>query len=340
MMTTADGADARKPAKADRSRDPRSDELKAIAILSVVGIHAGLPYSEVLRFCVPVFVAIWAYHFEQGLERRSDHWAYVRDRLILTFIPYAFWTALYLLIAHPVHDWVSTPLHTIAGGWFGGYGWAGQYFFIILFQLTVLMPLLRGLVTKETLWPLLLLGFAASIASDYYLFRYDPVRAVGDRLFVYWLPYAVLGIALARGYAPQGPWFLAALLLFVAPAEMGRLSGAASGASAYLLASVSAGSMGLILALGPHGAETPPPRAKEAGSLLKLLHYVGRNSMAIFVCNPLLLGIASSFVPQGSEGGLGMKLGLVLAAVAGSLGVASALRKLGLGVLVGASRAR
>ena len=131
------------------ARDIRSDYLKAAAIIGVVCIHVSLPFADAFRFCVPVFVAVWAFYFDRGLSRRNTQaaWVYVTRRFWGLFVPYLFWTVLYVSLFHSRSEWEQVPLHTLIGGWFGGYGWHGQYFFIILFQLTCLMPWFRCLLT-------------------------------------------------------------------------------------------------------------------------------------------------------------------------------------------------
>ncbi len=321
------------------ARDSRSDEMKAAAILGVVCIHASIPYVEVLRFCVPMFIALWAFHYERGLMRRSGFRPYAAGRFYRLAIPYAFWTTIYLLLLHPLAEWTTTPIHTILGGWLGGYGWAGQYFFIILFQLTWLLPLMRHRVTPVTTWAVVVFGFFLNTATSYFFFRNPVVGAIGDRLFIYWLPYVFLGIAFAHGFPLARRWFLlGALALLAAPMEMTHLVLANGRASPYLLSSVTAGSIALLLAIGPRWQAEHYCQAPRSPRFAECIRYIGRNSLPIFVCNPLFLLAAqqATFLPDQALWGLLSKGGVVIGAVAGSLLVGWALRRLGLGVLVGA----
>ena len=126
-----------------------------------------------LRFCVPVFVALWAYYFERGLAERPAVGAldYYGRRTLRLLVPYAFWTALYLALSHSPADWRTTPLHTIVGGWFGGYGWPGQYFFLILFQLILVLPVLRREINVKSLWWIVGVGVVMNWLAVYVAFQ-------------------------------------------------------------------------------------------------------------------------------------------------------------------------
>ncbi len=325
------------------ARDSRSDYLKAAAILAVVAIHVGVPYEASLRYCVPVFVAIWAFFLELGLSRRhaEEMRGYLRSRFVRLLVPYIFWTLIYLWLLREPSEWSTIPLHTILGGWLGGYGWPGQYFFIILFQLTLLFPLLRRAVNTRSLWVFLGAGIALNALANYFLFKDRWLAAVGDRLCVYWIPYVCLGVAFARGYPRRWRWLClpALLLLLGAPLELGWLEGQHD-FSPYLALTVTAGSIALLLAVGPRtnltfdGSEQRRPNrvAKLAGS-------IGQYTFPIYVGHTLLVYwiSRSGFMPIGTTLRDAMaKAATVVLAVAGSLALGWAFRKLGLGILVGA----
>ncbi len=321
------------------ARDGRSDLLKAAAIVGVVCIHAALPFRDVWRFGVPVFVALWAFHYEQSLAKRADPWPYVRTRFIRLFIPYLFWTTVYLLSFHSLQEWRTTPLRTIFGAWLSGYGWGGQYFFIVLFQLTWIYPLLRRHVSPKTLWATLIVGFALSFATAYVFNSNGLVSRIGDRLFVFWLPYVFLGAAFAQGFPrARRLWLLGACALFAAPAEMSRLAATFPYVSPYLLASTSVGSAAFLLALAPRGGRDAAERAPPSSRLARGARHIGRNSFPIFVCNPLFVVPASlaPFAPDSAPWSLVYTFATIVVAIAGSLAIGWVFRKFRLGVLVGA----
>ena len=98
------------------TRDNRPDEMKAAAILGVVCIHADLPYADIFRFCVPVFIALWAFHYERGLARRGDFRPYASRRFYRLAVPYVFWTAIYLLLKSSTRRMDGHP-HPHNRGW-------------------------------------------------------------------------------------------------------------------------------------------------------------------------------------------------------------------------------
>jgi fucose 4-O-acetylase-like acetyltransferase len=322
-------------------RDARSDYLKALAIIGVVAIHAGFPYADVFRFGVPIFIAIWAFHYESGLSRRKPGQLrdYIKKRFLRLLIPYIFWSMLYVLLFRAPSTWLTTPIHTILGGWFGGYGWSGQYFFILLFQLTLLFPLLRQWVTKSSVWFVLLAGIALDAVVIYFLFTNHTISGIGDRLFVYWIPYVFLGIACARGYPKSLPWLLpfAILSLLAIPGEFNLLSATNSRISVYLLPSVVLGSVALLIALGPRPFTTKSHQHQSEPWIKKAVIYIGQHSFVIFVANPLFLDIARR---------LGLTLGqspieffwriiLISWVISSSLILGWILRRSGLSALIG-----
>jgi peptidoglycan/LPS O-acetylase OafA/YrhL len=328
-------------------RDRRADWLKAAAIVAVVFIHAPGPpgpYTAALRFCVPAFVALWAYYFELGLARRAgaERRAYVRSRFVRLLIPYAVWTAVYFPSRHTLADVRGASAATVLGEWLGGAGWPGQYFLIILFQLLLVAPLISRFVGRGVVWALLL-GGLAGYPLAVALWDRPAVHAAGDRLFVYWLPHVGLGIGLARGYLPRVPVPLLTLIavgaLAAAPFELQAVAARVPEPSPYLLVSVYVGSIALVWsALAPRraaegGAE--PEAGTRAGAAAG---YVGQHTFAIFLTNPLVLSPFYLLLPSAlivSPAGLAVRVGATLAAVAGCLLVARTFRRMGLGRLIG-----
>ena len=260
------------------SRDQRSDYLKAISIFGVVCIHAEIPYSDIFRFSVPVFITIWAFYYERGLLNREQHqtWKYASKRFSSLFVTYLFWTSVYLLLLHSSSDWRITPIHTIIGSWFGGSGFPGQYFFLILFQLTWLLPLFRSFVNPHSVWVAFIVGLFVNILATYWLFPHNYIAyAIGYRIFIYWLPYAFLGIALARGYPRRIPSLLPLSFLFLLLIPYDFFNATIFNnknflvnlpPSVYLLPSVILGSFTLLVSVAPRF-----PFSSSAYSILKCI---------------------------------------------------------------------
>jgi surface polysaccharide O-acyltransferase-like enzyme len=277
------------------SRDVPADCLKAAAITAVVAIHmpgGSHAIDPSLRFCVPVFIGLWGYYAEASTRRHPERemGTFLRHRFWHFLIPYAVWTVVAFVIGQRVKEWNTTPLHTIIGGWFGGALWAGQYFFIVLFQLLLLFPLLRATRPEAFGGVWLWGGLGLYALFEFSLVRVLPLALVWDRLALQWLPYAALGIALARGWRPplalpSFVWaFVGIVLLAVAPIERAMLLSLGPVRSSYCLMTVYLGSLALLAAVLP-SRETD----WLGGRLLTAVTFVGQRTMPIFVLNPVAI---------------------------------------------------
>ena len=290
------------------------------------------------RFCVPVFLGLWAFYVEKALARRDggEQFAYLKRRWIELAVPYLAWTVLYIAMFQR-SNWSTASVHTIVGGWFGGFGWAGQYYFVVLLQLIVLFPWLRRMATGRRVRADDCLGCLINVISGYLLFRSRIVAAVGYRLFIYWIPFVVAGIALARGRFNGNPRLLTLLaiaLLCAAPFES-RFAPEAP----YFSISVTLASLLLLTAatLGDRKAETkganPPVQW-----LARIVGVLGRNTFAIFVANVLMLELIDRVGLKGSlEYLTGPFAPMLVAAVAiaGAMCLGWLLRTVRPGMLVG-----
>jgi hypothetical protein len=296
-----------------------------------------------MRFCVPVFVALWAYYFETGLSLRpaSEHLRYARDKFVRLLVPFLFWTAVYLPIRHPPADWPTTPWSVHLDWWTGG-GWPGQHFFIILFQLVPFVLLTRRAAGPRVVWALVAAGPVGFLAAEL-AYVHDPaLRWGGERLFVHWLPYAALGFGLARGYVPPLPAMplvvVAAVALSLSPAEARAMEAARPDPPRTVLVSACVGSLALLLALGPRPSR-PAVTPGSGGWFDAVVGYVGRNTYPVFVLHVLVLTPAGAALGEVlmTPGlvGASARAVLVVCVVAACLGLARMIRRAGLGVLIG-----
>ena len=203
---------------------------------------------------------------------------------------------------------------------------------MILFQLTLLFPLLRRWVAEAPTLPVIAAGVALNVAAGYWLFENRWISAVGDRLFIYWIPYVAMGIALARGEFGRKPGLglVAVLLLLAAPMES-RLF---AEHSSYLALTVTLAS--LLLLMSAVAADRAPPR--QPGVLGRAVASIGRNTFAIYVANVAMLEVSRSTGFTAFAVSLAGPWGLVVVVAATMLGglvVGWLLQVLGLGVLVG-----
>lgn len=213
------------------------DILKAVSIFAVVFIHgSGLisfrpsdfdfNNSEIgfatlsLRFCVPVFIFLWAYFMEKSILKGGNK--HVLPRFYRLFIPFAFWSLIYFVLTA---DFRSISLADVITKHWSGYGWAGQYYFIILFQLILLFPILRRIslsIVKflPAIYILSFLFYAIVAYSGW--FDIVILAKIKDRAFIYWLPYVVLGVIYAHQniFKSKVPVIIAVFSIVLIPLEM------------------------------------------------------------------------------------------------------------------------
>ena len=176
------------------------DFAKAISIFGVVYIHSGINDNPLFinttsyfRFCVPIFIIIsffLAEHSHLNSRKQNSKFYFLKKRLSRLMIPYVFWSLLYafgqyFLGIRSVIDFGPT------------FAWQGQYFFIILFQLTIIYPWFR--IIKVNRFKLTLFLIATCLL---YMARYFgltlPFIFSGETAFFYWLFYVYLAIYIAQ----------------------------------------------------------------------------------------------------------------------------------------------
>lgn len=321
-------------------RDNSADLLKAIAIISVVWIHSfNLNNSvinlqviaDTLRFCVPSFIILWAFFYERSLNARppSEYKKYISHRLLTLAAPYFFWSLLHFFL---FYDASNISWSTIVNGHFGGYGWAGQFFLVILFQWTIILPFIRRSISwKSTaIITVLCVLFYYWIAYD--LWQIKLVKKMGHRLFFYWIPYVFIGIIMAKKGIPQlHPWlvFLCILSVLIIPLEYQTFRVANLDFSPYIMPSVLISSIALSIAL---------LSLQNIDKLPALVSLIGKNTFAIFVLNPFVIRIIAPYIEAFSG-----KIYIPIVSDVGAsvivlflcLSIAIILNKIHLGIIVG-----
>jgi hypothetical protein len=190
------------------TRDTRSDLIRGLAIWGVVFAHGSnlllkhgvaLIPVETFSWPVPVFVILSAF-FSAGSILRNDqihYWQSVRKRLLRLGIPFLAWSVLYLIVERKA--WHLSILKIITQD-FAGYGWSGQYYFIILLQSAFILPVLaRMRFGVRTV----IASFAALETTVIILpnvhWHPDLLRKIlDDRFLPFWIPHLLLGVWLTR----------------------------------------------------------------------------------------------------------------------------------------------
>lgn len=142
--------------------------LRGVSIFAVVLLHclgktgnAPLIIKPWLYFCVMMFVFLSGYLTPR--EKVKNPWKFWRKRLVKILIPYAIWSAIYLII-----DGNLTPYMFVRALIRGNA--SGQLYFLNDYaQLVILTPLIYWMLEKKVLRVLLYAVTPCQIILNYYL---------------------------------------------------------------------------------------------------------------------------------------------------------------------------
>lgn len=285
------------------SRSISADFVKAISIFGVVFIHGSYllgcvsAISETIlasfRFGVPCFILLWAYFFEKSYAKKdkAGQRAYIIGRLKHLFIVFCIWSIIYFAILADFSTITITKLATVH---FSGYGWSGQYFFIILFQLLIFYPLIRYSYSKSILrYSILASVIVLYILSGYFYDRLPGgLQKISYRPFIYWLPYVYTGIFMARATAIRKLPVITALAVLILPVEYYFFQLYNISHSDYITPGILIGSTLFCVSIMQNDFNI------KSSALYNAIAYLGSNTMVVFVSNPLLiLGFAALLSP-------------------------------------------
>lgn len=281
------------------NRSASLDILKVISIIAVVFIHGNSMikfnptgfdishegvkmWADAFRFCVPVFIFLWAYFAEKSLIKRGPGSSF--SRIFKLLIPFVFWSAVYFFLLGK-HKGLS--IVSIINKYWVGYGWSGQYYFIILFQLLLLFPIIskltRPLVNRPVILYVISLVFFVAVSYSGWL-DVSIVGKISDRAFVYWLPYVVLGITFAHNKDAifKVPVWLAVISVALIPLEVYLHP---EDASPYLFPSVFLVAILIANSAFSHSLNYSE-MSEGAGNVIQ---NIAQNTLGIFCINPLII---------------------------------------------------
>jgi len=280
-------------------RNINADLIKTISIFGVVFIHSAPIFRELnliaflrdaFRFAVPCFIMLWAYFFEKSYNKKpkQQRFKYLFTRFVYLFRVFIIWSLIYFFINV---DWQTINLKNMVTTYFLGYGWSGQYFFIILFQLIALYPLLRKLYTIKVLRYItyivcVLLYF---YYECYYATIPEQILKLGGRPFYFWLPYLLIGIGLARNDIKKiSPWFaLAPILIGI---EFYVLKSLHLRYLVYITLGVLVCSVLFCVSILKNDSIQISQKMKD------VIQFIGSNTLTIFVSNPLIVIIIEKVI--------------------------------------------
>ncbi|TWU59558.1 hypothetical protein V7x_55490 [Crateriforma conspicua] len=193
-------------------REISVDILKAICIFAVCYIHGShlLGGDDKSRrfmslgfgFCVPVFISLLALFSDKSLGKIDDFKQEVRNcmkRARGTALLYIIASLGYIVLT--AHWSTLTPQNFVTKHWLG-YGWSGQYFFLILLQFQLIQPLFRRI--PDSFHLLIYLSGLIVYPAFCYLPIQEPIllEKIGKSFLLNWLPYVSFGILLAHQRIP------------------------------------------------------------------------------------------------------------------------------------------
>ena len=268
------------------------DLMKAVSIFGVVWIHGasilgGSDFtsfvSDAFRFAVPAFIIFWAYFFEKSFSRASgSRLTFLANRFSDLFVVFLIWSVLYFLV---LADFDNLSFSSTITRHFSGYGWSGQYFFIILFQLILFYSIIRWAYSVAYIRFLCItvcvvlyfwLGYFGSSVPDL-------VWKLGDRLFVYWIPYVFVGIYFARREVGKEFSFLWCILPLLIPLEFNLLSDLGRDHGPYVTPMVLLCS--ILVTIPFLSVNYHVKRLR----LYPIVEFLGTNTMIVFVMNAIVV---------------------------------------------------
>jgi peptidoglycan/LPS O-acetylase OafA/YrhL len=289
-------------------RDSSADILRGAAIWGVAYVHGHhlllgsvtpVLSSDAFSWCVPIFVILSGFFGAGSVERerlrpQASYMVSVRRRLGRLLIPYLAYSFVYC-IANSF--WKHSPKQIVTVD-FAGYGWSGQYYFIILFQCAIFLPWLVRFRCRP--W-MVLCSFAILEAVIFALpaikWHASLLRKVlDDRFSPFWIPYLLLAIWLHRAWqarlrsvtSPLSAWPMSAIMLLLLACQE-RIYAALHFNSWVTYQKP------LIVALAPFMFIALISMAKSLpGRIQGVFAQLGSYSLGIFCLNPLVIrGVAN-----------------------------------------------
>jgi hypothetical protein len=245
--------------------------------------------KEILLWCVPCFIILWAYFFEKSYIRAvtvKEKKEYIRKRFISLFKFYLVYSTFYFFLSV---NWSTITFVKVFTMFYMGNGFTGQYFFIILLQLSLLYPIIKYFYSKNIL--LIFSGAIIVIMYSIYTFYFDSLpillRKLGDNPFFLWLPYVYIGIGLAHNKIVKIPSVFI-LSIFLVPVEWYVFSVYNLSHSGYITPVVLISSSLFCIGLLQLNL-----RIKNV-FILKAINFFGQNSLLFFVTNPFVAYVIAS----------------------------------------------
>ncbi len=295
-------------------RDRRADVMRGLAVFGVVYIHSSnvvdlgrppLLSGAGFGWCVPVFI-ILAGFFAARPPRTGPlpYWAQVGHRSLRLWVPFVAWTLVYFL-AH--RGWRGGHPMKIITRDFAGYGWSGQYYFVILIQAAFILPL-AGVICIRRAWVVasfgLLLVWTIAVGRVHAWHGTTAGKLLDDRPVIFWVPDLLLGVWLTGRWKGRLAAPVSAVVGVGVVIGCTVLLAVAPGLSHERLTGPTPYQNPLVVLLAPvvfAGLATTADALP--GAIARLVALAGRYSLGVFCLNPLVVEVAGRLLPSLAAGG-------------------------------------
>ena len=267
------------------------DFLKVISIYGVVFIHSSIKenyisqYTEaIFRFSVPIFIIYFSYFLNKKLKNQNKKYPILLYRFKKLFYAYLFFTILDLFLFY--NNVFDISIKKLITSYLTGYGWSGQYFFIILFQIIIFFPFIKK-ISEYNFYYILIINLFLYLIFSYFLWKYNLISLISDRLFIYWVFYVILGIKLSESknklyfLNKYYPYFIILSIIYTLY-EYKFFIHNSMPHSPYVLSSVLI--LSIIIALYPFIY-----KIKSYGKIDQYIVSISKRTMGIFLLNPILI---------------------------------------------------
>lgn len=301
--------------------------LKGIAILGVVTLHiftstpgfftgrttplGPIAFDQLLRFCVPLFIALSGYALARRYKKGFSLITYFRRR-IMTIVPlYLLWSLLFIYIFPRLYPaWASAPGIPLLDILLLGKADYHLYFVPLIVQLYIFFPFLIQWMRRRPIATLFGMGLiqvgAFLLLSRWSLGNLVDAQFIWDQshygISFFWIFYFGLGMWIAETQG-QRKWrrswvvYLSLLIVGIIASILGAKSSIQGGLDTILalrftrfpVALYASGVIGLTL----HFRE---PILRQAASLRHVLVRLGENSYLIYLSHTIVLRMLFSYL--------------------------------------------
>ncbi len=205
----------------EKVRDIYFDQLRGIAIIAIVAIHVSsvifninsadkanfsflFNYRQLLNFAVPLFIFVSGYFMaKKDVSNSKKYKSFIFKRASKILIPYAIYTSIFIIIDY--HSGEDISLKTITRNFLTGDVVSPYYFFILIFQYYLLLPLLQKINSSKGLIISIIINILYFVFL--YMYRvnsyYDISNLNYATIFLAWIFFYQYGLYCGKYGAPK-----------------------------------------------------------------------------------------------------------------------------------------